>query len=71
MLNALRLKHGFPETQFEDRTGVLRQSVQSGFDLAIERGLLESRSGTGWRPTDLGYWFLNDLQAIFLSLEGE
>jgi oxygen-independent coproporphyrinogen-3 oxidase len=71
MLNALRLKQGFPESQFEERTGVMQQSVQPGFDLAIERGLLESRAGTDWRPTDLGYRFLNDLQAIFLPLEGE
>ncbi len=65
MLNALRLNAGFAAGDFERRTGLPVSSVASALTRAGERGLLE-RSGEGWRPTELGRKFLNDLQAIFL-----
>lgn len=69
MLNALRLRQGFSGKLFESRTGIPRHVVQSEFDQALERGLLERTGAIGWRPTDLGYRFLNDLQAIFIATE--
>ncbi len=66
MLNALRLNDGFDEQCFEQRTGLPLGSVRSRLQEAQGRALLEPRPG-GWRPTDLGRRFLNDLQATFLA----
>jgi oxygen-independent coproporphyrinogen-3 oxidase len=64
-LNALRLREGFTLEAFEARTGLSRQVVAGPLAEALERGLLEPREG-GFRPTDLGWRFSNDLQALFL-----
>ena len=64
-LNVLRLRDGFSLEAFEARTGLSRQDVSGPLDTALERGLLEVREG-GFRPTDLGWRFSNDLQALFL-----
>jgi oxygen-independent coproporphyrinogen-3 oxidase len=64
-LNALRLRDGFTLEAFEARTGLSRQAVSRPLVEALERGLLEPREG-GFRPTDLGWRFSNDLQALFL-----
>jgi putative oxygen-independent coproporphyrinogen III oxidase len=66
MLNALRLNEGFADQDFERRTGLGMDSVEAQLAAANRRGLLESREG-GWRPTELGRRFLNDLQASFLA----
>ena len=66
MLNALRLNEGFSDECFEQRTGLPMSTVLPRLHEVQERGLLEPRSG-GWRPTDLGRRFLNDLQAAFLA----
>jgi putative oxygen-independent coproporphyrinogen III oxidase len=65
MLNSLRLNAGFAAGDFERRTGLPVASVAPALERAGERGLLE-RSDEGWRPTELGRKFLNDLQASFL-----
>jgi putative oxygen-independent coproporphyrinogen III oxidase len=66
MLNALRLNEGFAVDDYRRRTGLEMNSVAPRLADAEERGLLESR-GDGWRPTELGRRFLNDLQASFLA----
>ena len=64
-LNALRLREGFSLDAFEARTGLSRDAVAGALSAARERGLLEAWRG-GYRPTDLGWRFSNDLQALFL-----
>jgi len=66
MLNALRLLEGFTRAEFEGRTGLPLSAIQQSLDECATRGLLQP-TDTGWRPTDLGLRFLNDLQAGFLS----
>jgi putative oxygen-independent coproporphyrinogen III oxidase len=66
MLNALRLNDGFRRDCYEGRTGLALNMLDGQLDRARERGLLEEIFA-GWRPTDLGRRFLNDLQASFLA----
>jgi putative oxygen-independent coproporphyrinogen III oxidase len=65
MLNALRLNAGFADGLFEARTGLPVNAFEPAMSQARIRGLVES-ANNGWRPTDLGRRFLNDLQAGFL-----
>lgn len=60
MLNALRLKQGFELADFELHTGLSADIIHQRCSGAIEDGLLISRQG-GYKPTDRGYLFLNDL----------
>jgi putative oxygen-independent coproporphyrinogen III oxidase len=66
MLNALRLNDGFISAGYEARTGLGLKFLEDKLTRAQERGLLEPKSD-GWRPTELGRRFLNDLQAGFLA----
>ncbi|MDP9007212.1 MAG: radical SAM family heme chaperone HemW [Pseudomonadota bacterium] len=66
MLNALRLNDGFRRDCYEGRTGLPLQMLDESLVRARQRGLLEEH-GAGWRPTELGRRFLNDLQASFLA----
>jgi len=66
MLNALRLNEGFTALGFEARTGLDIASIEPILFKVWTRGLIE-RSQNGWKPTDLGRRFLNDLQASFLA----
>jgi oxygen-independent coproporphyrinogen-3 oxidase len=66
MLNALRLNEGFSDGDYRRRTGLEMDSVAPRLANAQERGLVETRED-GWRPTELGRRFLNDLQASFLA----
>jgi putative oxygen-independent coproporphyrinogen III oxidase len=66
MLNALRLNEGFAAADFEARTGLCMDAAQPALGIASGRGLLQA-TARGWRPTDLGSRFLNDLQASFLA----
>jgi len=66
MLNALRLNDGFRSDCYEARTGLELQALDEQLVRARERGLLEQWPA-GWRPTELGMRFLNDLQASFLA----
>ena len=66
MLNALRLNEGFNESDYRQRTGLDLDSVAVKLAAGEAKGLLERRPG-GWRPTELGRRFLNDLQASFLA----
>ena len=66
MLNALRLNEGFSSDCYQARTGLRLQNLDDKLATAEDRGLLESVA-SGWRPTELGRRFLNDLQASFLA----
>ena len=65
MLNALRLKDGFALQQFSERTGQSITSITLALEKAEQMGLLR-RDLTRVAPTEKGYDFLNDLQALFL-----
>ena len=66
MLNALRLNHGFPVNLFQERTGLLLNSIESQLSLAEKKSLLE-RDHLRIAPSRLGRLFLNDLQQLFLK----
>ena len=70
LLNALRLREGFTDSLFRGRTGLELDPTAAPWRDAVARGLLE-RAGDGWRATELGWRFLNDLQALFLPPELE
>jgi oxygen-independent coproporphyrinogen-3 oxidase len=66
MLNALRLNEGFTGQCFEARTGLSVEAFKAPMWESMQRGLIH-RTDIGWRPTDLGRRFLNDLQTAFLA----
>jgi putative oxygen-independent coproporphyrinogen III oxidase len=66
MLNALRLNEGFASADFEARTGLGMSAAAPTLNAALGRGLVQA-TADGWRPTELGSRFLNDLQASFLA----
>lgn len=66
LLNALRLPEGFSEQAFTSRTGQSASTIEAPLGKAREDGLVEQWGEHGWRPTPLGFRFLNDLQARFL-----
>lgn len=65
MLNALRLRDGFALQDFVERTGLPLSSIAQGLDEAERKGLIQ-RDALRVRPTERGFDFLSDLQAIFL-----
>ena len=66
MLNALRLRHGFGLRDFSERTGLPLSSIEVALKQAQAKGLIE-RDFARVRPTEQGFDFLSDLQALFLS----
>jgi oxygen-independent coproporphyrinogen-3 oxidase len=66
MLNALRLRAGFELGQFTERTGLPLSSIAQALAQAEARGLIE-RDGAHIRPTERGFDFLSELQALFLA----
>ena len=65
MLNALRLRHGFSLADFSDRTGLSVTAIQSALAQAEAKGLI-TRDFQRVVPTERGFDFLSDLQALFL-----
>jgi len=65
MLNALRLKEGVPLEAFMDRTGMPLSAIDRSLQLAQQRGLLLVDHAR-IQPTEKGFDFLSDLQALFL-----
>lgn len=65
MLNALRLRQGFTLAHFAATTGLAASTVQPQLARLASRGLM-GEAGGSWRPTELGFRFLNDLQSEFL-----
>ena len=66
MLNALRLREGFELQRFMERTGLPLSSIEPALKQALEKGLIERDTSRVW-PTERGFDFLSDLQALFLS----
>jgi putative oxygen-independent coproporphyrinogen III oxidase len=66
MLNALRLRMGFGLRDFTERTGLPLTAIEAALQEAERKGLLE-RDFARVRPTQRGFDFLSDLQALFLS----
>ena len=66
MLNALRLRGGFALADYVDRTGLALNSLQKGLLEAEQKGLIGRDLHRVW-PTDRGFDFLSDLQALFLA----
>lgn len=64
MLNALRLREGFPRDWLQIRSGIAAADVDPLIDIALARGWL-AVVGTRLVPTEFGYRFLNDLQLHF------
>ncbi len=71
MLNALRLREGFDEALFEERTGLPAERLADAANAALERGLIHRPGAARWRPTALGRRYLNDLQAEFLPNQAQ
>ena len=69
MLNALRLRDGFALSLFTERCGLPVSAIAGPLDEAERKGLVERTGppGAEWiKPTERGFDFLNDLQALFL-----
>jgi oxygen-independent coproporphyrinogen-3 oxidase len=69
MLNALRLKNGVELSRFAERCGLPLALLEPGLLQAQRRGLVE-RSLSHVKPSDRGFDFLSDLQALFLPEQG-
>ena len=65
MLGALRLRHGFALADFTARTGLSTASIEPILRQAESQGWLERDWQRVW-PTERGFDFLSDLQALFL-----
>lgn len=65
MLNASRLREGFDLSLFAERTGLPAIRLASALDEAVHKGWVE-RDGQRVRPTERGFDFLSDVQALFL-----
>jgi oxygen-independent coproporphyrinogen-3 oxidase len=66
MLNALRLKEGFSLADYMARTGLAMTSIQQGLSSAEAKQLIARDLHRVW-PTERGFDFLSDLQALFLA----
>ncbi|MDB5861625.1 MAG: YggW family oxidoreductase [Ramlibacter sp.] len=66
MLNALRLKDGFALQDFVERTGLPLSAIEKPLKEAEAKGLVE-RDFAKVQPTERGFDFLSDLQALFLA----
>lgn len=70
LMNALRLQHGFNLNLFEQRTGYPVETISSGIQLAIDKGLLEKHKladkSEHIKTTAKGSLFLNEILALFM-----
>lgn len=65
-LNRLRLREPFPPLAAQDLAPAVYEQMQSAIERGKSSGLLASSSDDTLQPTDQGFRFLNDLQALFL-----
>ena len=65
MLNALRLRDGFALRVFTERTGLPLSTIEPALQQAEQRGWLVRQAGQVV-PTERGFDFLSDMQALFL-----
>ena len=70
MLNALRLTAGFALEDFTARTGLETARIAAPLARGLARGLLERTAG-GYRPSELGLRFLNELLTDFMPESAE
>ena len=70
MLNALRLKDGFPTALFHETTGIELDRLLPALKAARDKGLLDF-DAIKIRPSELGFDHLNALQALFLETKNE
>lgn len=68
MLNNLRLISGFTENHFEISTGISFKCIEEKIHKLNELGMIKKLSDSHWQPTALGFRFLDDMQAEFLSI---
>lgn len=66
LMNALRLREGFPETLFAERTGLPLEVLKPELAACLDEGLL-AREGGVIRCTETGYNFLDNVLQRFLS----
>lgn len=64
-LNQLRLRDGVLKSQLKPRTGVAWTDVSDRVQIAVDKGLLKDENEV-LSPTDLGWRFCNEIQALFL-----
>ncbi len=64
MINALRLRHGFPSTLFNQHTGLPIEIIEPSLIDAAQRGLIDYSAGH-IQPTALGLRYLNELVYLF------
>jgi len=64
-LNQLRLRSGVLKHQLEPRTGVAWKDVSERVRIAVDKGFLKEENEV-LSPTELGWRFSNEVQAIFL-----
>tara|TARA_B100001059_G_scaffold31859_1_gene25733 strand:- start:1012 stop:2163 length:1152 start_codon:yes stop_codon:yes gene_type:complete len=67
MLNNLRLESGFTEHDFESMTGIKFNVIEKKIIKLKEKGLINYYSDTLWKPSALGFRFLDDMQREFLE----
>ena len=67
MLNNLRLESGFTEHHFESMTGIKFNVIEKKIIKLKEKGLIHYYSDTLWKPSALGFRFLDDMQREFLE----
>ena len=65
LLNALRLTAGFSLAEFAGRTGLADSTIAAPLERQMARGLIE-RTAAGYRASELGLRFLNDLLMDFV-----
>jgi oxygen-independent coproporphyrinogen-3 oxidase len=70
MLNALRLREGFALADFERTTGLSSAMIEPTLSELAARELMADIDGR-WKPTELGFRFLNDLHSAFLPADDE
>jgi putative oxygen-independent coproporphyrinogen III oxidase len=66
LMNHLRLKEGFPEPLFSERTGLSLTALEPELSACLEEDLLERRNGSV-RCTETGYNFLDNVLQRFLK----
>jgi len=64
-LNQLRLRDGVLKSQLHPRTGVAWSEVSARVQIAVEKGLIRDENEK-LKPTELGWRFSNEIQALFL-----
>ncbi|MFV1997846.1 MAG: radical SAM family heme chaperone HemW [Acidiferrobacterales bacterium] len=65
MMNTMRLGQGVPLASYQERTGLMLDSILAQLAIAEEQGFID-RDAVTLRPTDHGQRFLNDLLALFV-----